>query len=296
MAAAVPRPRVRLNLLPPEIPAAKRAKSLVPLCVVLVVASLAGTGVWCMSWKKAVADHTTALAEIQDKAKQVTDLEGQISTEKGKVQPLRDMVTFFDQFETQASRYADVVEAVSHYIPASCSFDSITVTSDSVSFQTVAEDTEQFVKLLTNVNRAAMPQKGGGTEPLWSDDAVSRGPLKPLFSGNITYSASLGGLTVAERAPFNATNPLAALSVSPGSMLPSRMPTGGSALYQNGILWEGPIPVSINATLAEPISVWMPTAAQAAADAGAAAAAPAAGAAPSAAPSAGGTGAASSGG
>jgi len=283
VAAAVPRARVRLNLLPPEIPAAKRARSLVPLCIILIVLSLAGTGVWCLQWQGASKKYQARLDEIKKDADKVDQLVGEIATEKGKVEPLRNIRDFLDQFETAGSKYADVVEALSHYIPASCSINTITINSNSVSFSTVAEDTEHLVKLLTNINRAAMPQEGGGTEPLWSDDAVSRGPLKPLFSGNITFSASLGGLTVADRVPFDATNPLAALSVSPGSMLTSTMPANGSALYQNGILWESPIPVSINATLAEPITVPTIAASAAAGGAGAAASPGAAGTTPGAA-------------
>jgi hypothetical protein len=47
------------------------------------------------------------------------------------------------------------------------------------------------------------------------------------------------------------------------------MPGAGEVVYENGLLWQGPIPVTITGTLANPISFEIPGAA-AAADAAAA--------------------------
>jgi hypothetical protein len=280
VASASARTRLRLNLLPPEIPAARRAKRLFPLCLVLILASGIGTLGWWAMWGKAVKDHTDKLADVKTKADAVTTLEGQITTEKGKQEPLKAIIKFLDGFETQASKYPDVVEALAHYVPDTCTLDRIEISGTTVTFSTVVEDTEALVRLCINLNRAAMPQKGGGTEPLWSDDAVSRGKVKPLFSGPIQVSGvTMNGMRLASNVYPEGDVASQLLSFGPR---PSAAPTvaTGDSVYQNGMIWQAPIPVTITATLAEPVGFELPqVAAPPAADAsaGTAAAAPAAG-------------------
>jgi len=258
--------RIRINLLPPEIPAARRAKKLIPVAIILILLSVLGTGGWVFMWMRGVTIHEDALADATQKADAVHALESRTSEEQAKVAPLQDMIAFLDQFETHSSKYADVVEAVARYLPASCTIESINVNDDSVQFSTVVGDTEELIKLLINMNRCAMPAEGGGSEPLWSDDAVSRGPLTALFSGPIEMSANFGGLTVNETL-LPSTDPAQAISGALSSTAP--MPGAGEVVYENGLLWQGPIPVTITGTLANPISFEIPGAA-AAADAAAA--------------------------
>lgn len=258
--------RIRINLLPPEIPAARRAKKLIPVAIILILLSVLGTGGWVFMWMRGVTIHEDALADATQKADAVHALESRTSEEQAKVAPLQDMIAFLDQFETHSSKYADVVEAVARYLPASCTIESINVNDDSVQFSTVVGDTEELIKLLINMNRCAMPAEGGGSEPLWSDDAVSRGPLTALFSGPIEMSANFGGLTVNETL-LPSTDPAQAISGALSSTAP--MPGAGEVVYENGLLWQGPIPVTITGTLANPISFKIPGAA-AAADAAAA--------------------------
>lgn len=258
--------RIRINLLPPEIPAARRAKKLIPVAIILILLSVLGTGGWVFMWMRGVTIHEDALADATQKADAVHALESRTSEEQAKVAPLQDMIAFLDQFETHSSKYADVVEAVARYLPASCTIESINVNDDSVQFSTVVGDTEELIKLLINMNRCAMPAEGGGSEPLWSDDAVSRGPLTALFSGPIEMSANFGGLTVSETL-LPSTDPAQAISGALSSTAP--MPGAGEVVYENGLLWQGPIPVTITGTLANPISFEIPGAA-AAADAAAA--------------------------
>jgi Tfp pilus assembly protein PilN len=258
--------RIRINLLPPEIPAARRAKKLIPVAIILILLSVLGTGGWVFMWMRGVTIHEDALADATQKADAVHALESRTSEEQAKVAPLQDMIAFLDQFETHSSKYADVVEAVARYLPASCTIESINVNDDSVQFSTVVGDTEELIKLLINMNRCAMPAEGGGSEPLWSDDAVSRGHLTALFSGPIEMSANFGGLTVNETL-LPSTDPAQAISGALSSTAP--MPGAGEVVYENGLLWQGPIPVTITGTLANPISFEIPGAA-AAADAAAA--------------------------
>jgi Tfp pilus assembly protein PilN len=258
--------RIRINLLPPEIPAARRAKKLIPVAIILILLSVLGTGGWVFMWMRGVTIHEDVLADATQKADAVHALESRTSEEQAKVAPLQDMIAFLDQFETHSSKYADVVEAVARYLPASCTIESINVNDDSVQFSTVVGDTEELIKLLINMNRCAMPAEGGGSEPLWSDDAVSRGPLTALFSGPIEMSANFGGLTVNETL-LPSTDPAQAISGALSSTAP--MPGAGEVVYENGLLWQGPIPVTITGTLANPISFEIPGAA-AAADAAAA--------------------------
>jgi Tfp pilus assembly protein PilN len=258
--------RIRINLLPPEIPAARRAKKLIPVAIILILLSVLGTGGWVFMWMRGVTIHEDALADATQKADAVHALESRTSEEQAKVAPLQDMIAFLDQFETHSSKYADVVEAVARYLPASCTIESINVNDDSVQFSTVVGDTEELIKLLINMNRCAMPAEGGGSEPLWSDDAISRGPLTALFSGPIEMSANFGGLTVNETL-LPSTDPAQAISGALSSTAP--MPGAGEVVYENGLLWQGPIPVTITGTLANPISFEIPGAA-AAADAAAA--------------------------
>ncbi|MBP7560887.1 MAG: hypothetical protein KBA64_10420 [Armatimonadetes bacterium] len=266
MATAPQVQRIRINLLPPEIPAARRAKKLIPVAIILILLSVLGTGGWVFMWMRGVTIHEDALADATQKADAVHALESRTSEEQAKVAPLQDMIAFLDQFETHSSKYADVVEAVARYLPASCTIESINVNDDSVQFSTVVGDTEELIKLLINMNRCAMPAEGGGSEPLWSDDAVSRGPLTALFSGPIEMSANFGGLTVNETL-LPSTDPAQAISGALSSTAP--MPGAGEVVYENGLLWQGPIPVTITGTLANPISFEIPGAA-AAADAAAA--------------------------
>ncbi len=266
MATAPQVQRIRINLLPPEIPAARRAKKLIPVAIILILLSVLGTGGWVFMWMRGVTIHEDALADATQKADAVHALESRTSEEQAKVAPLQDMIAFLDQFETHSSKYADVVEAVARYLPASCTIESINVNDDSVQFSTVVGDTEELIKLLINMNRCAMPAEGGGSEPLWSDDAVSRGHLTALFSGPIEMSANFGGLTVNETL-LPSTDPAQAISGALSSTAP--MPGAGEVVYENGLLWQGPIPVTITGTLANPISFEIPGAA-AAADAAAA--------------------------
>ncbi|NLN89713.1 MAG: hypothetical protein GX134_06065 [candidate division WS1 bacterium] len=266
MATAPQVQRIRINLLPPEIPAARRAKKLIPVAIILILLSVLGTGGWVFMWMRGVTIHEDALADATQKADAVHALESRTSEEQAKVAPLQDMIAFLDQFETHSSKYADVVEAVARYLPASCTIESINVNDDSVQFSTVVGDTEELIKLLINMNRCAMPAEGGGSEPLWSDDAISRGPLTALFSGPIEMSANFGGLTVNETL-LPSTDPAQAISGALSSTAP--MPGAGEVVYENGLLWQGPIPVTITGTLANPISFEIPGAA-AAADAAAA--------------------------
>lgn len=271
MASASARARLRLNLLPPEIPAARRAKRLFPLCLVLILASGLGTLAWWWMWGKAVNDHNEKLNAVKSKADEVTALEGKITEEKGKQEPLKAIIAFLDGFETQASRYSDVVEALSHYVPDTCTLDQISIDAagSTVTFSTVVEDTEALVRLCINLNRAAMPQKGGGTEPLWSDDPLSRGKVKPLFAGPIQVSGvSMNGMRFANSVYPEGDVASQLLSFGPS---PSAAPTvaAGDSVYQNGMIWQAPIPVTITATLAEPVGFQLPQVAAPAADASA---------------------------
>lgn len=276
MASAAHRPRIRLNLLPPEIPAAQRARRLLPLCVIMIVLCAVASLYWMATWKKAVDQRATALAEAEAAARVVTDLQTQTQTEKSAQEPLRAVIRFLDGFETYPSRYADVVEAIARYVPDTCTLDRIQVTSNSVTFSTVVEDTESLVKLIINLNRCAMPARGGGTEPLWSDDPVSRGALKRLFSGPIQVSGvTLNGMRYAGDVFPEGDVAAQLLSFGPA---PSAAPTlnPGDSVYQNGMVWQAPIPVTITATLAEPITLDVPQAPAAAGADAAAAGAPAA--------------------
>ena len=219
MATAPQVQRIRINLLPPEIPAARRAKKLIPVAIILILLSVLGTGGWVFMWMRGVTIHEDALADATQKADAVHALESRTSEEQAKVAPLQDMIAFLDQFETHSSKYADVVEAVARYLPASCTIESINVNDDSVQFSTVVGDTEELIKLLINMNRCAMPAEGGGSEPLWSDDAISRGPLTALFSGPIEMSANFGGLTVNETL-LPSTDPAQAISGALSSTAP----------------------------------------------------------------------------
>lgn len=259
MATAPQAQKMRINLLPPEIPAARRAKRLIPVAIILVLLSVVGTGGWVLLWMRGVSAHEEALADAKAKADEVHAIESRTAEEQAKVAPLQDMINYLDQFETHASQYADVIEAVARYLPASCTIESITVNDDSVEFSTVVADTEELIKLLINMNRCALPAEGGGSEPLWSDDAVSRGPLTPLLSGPIQMSASFGGFTVNETL-LPSTDPLQAISGELSGT--SLMPGAGEVVYQNGMLWQGAIPVTIRGQLAKPISFYIPSAAQ----------------------------------
>jgi hypothetical protein len=99
-----------------------------------------------------------------------------------------------------------------------------------------------------------MPAEGGGAEPLWSDDPVSRGQLTHLFSGPIQMDATFGGLTVNETI-LPDTDPQLAVS---GALSTAPMPGAGQVVYQNGLLWQGPIPVTISGQLANPITFEFP--------------------------------------
>ncbi|MBD3173902.1 MAG: hypothetical protein GF320_01875 [Armatimonadia bacterium] len=254
MATAPQAQRVRVNLLPPEIPAARRAKKLIPVAIILILLSVGATGAWVFLWAGAVEKHEEQLTDAQSKADAVRALDSQRQEEEAKMEPLQEMIDFLDQFETHSAQYADVVEAVARYLPASCTIESINVSDSSVQFSTVVADTEELVKLLINMNRCAMPAEGGGVEPLWSDDPVSRGQLTSLFSGPIQMDATFGGLTVNETI-LPDTDPQLAIS---GALSTSPMPGAGQVVYQNGLLWQGPIPVTISGQLASPITFEFP--------------------------------------
>jgi len=103
-----------------------------------------------------------------------------------------------------------------------------------------------------------MPARGGGTEPLWSDDPVSRGPLKRLFAGPIQVSGvALNGMRYTGDVYPEGDVAAQLLSFGPA---PSAAPTlsPGDSVYQNGMVWQAPIPVTITATLAEPIALDIP--------------------------------------
>ncbi len=261
MASASAHAKLRLNLLPPEIPAARRAKRLFPLCIILILASVGGSLFWMLAWSNAAKTRQDELSKAQAAAQKVTELEQEITAEQAKRAPLQAIVQFLDDFETHSAKYADVVEALAHYVPDTCTLDRISITGSSVSFSTVVEDTESLIRLVINLNRAGMPAEGGGTEPLWSDDAVSRGKLKPLFAGPISVS----GVNVSGGTFETDVYPEGDLRAQLMSFGPT--PTGvpsvspGGSVYRHGVVWQAPIPVTITATLAEPVGLELPAAA-----------------------------------
>ncbi len=208
MAGAPPRARVRLNLLPPEIPAARRAKRLLPLCIIPILGAVILSLLWMAMWKKAVKDHTDAKDALSAIAAEVDKLDQDIAAEQQKQEPLRAILAFLDGVEVHTSPSADVIEAVARYIPDTCTIDGITVTESTVSFNTVVEDTEALILLIANLNRCAMPMEGGGTEPLWTADTVSAGDLKPRFrSPGPVVGNGLQGLRLEEPCPSPRSRP-----------------------------------------------------------------------------------------
>lgn len=254
MATERPRQRIRLNLLPPEIPAARRAKRLLPFAGVLIIVSVLGSLLWLLVISRAVAAHEQMRDEVKAEADKISAIEAEISGIKSREAPLQETKRFVTQFDTHSARYADVAEAISHYIPDRCTIDALAISGGggtwTVSFTTVVEDREALTRFMANFVRCAIPEKGlaeqsgSGTEPLWNDDSGSRGALKPLFApGSVTYDIQAG--------------PAFSTAVRPEDNL-----TG----LPEDLTWVEPIIVTVRGTLAEPLDLTYPAAPQAAAD------------------------------
>ena len=183
---------LKIDLLPAGVREARRAKKWLFLPVVTVLAAVI---VVFLLIGRAASERNAAQAEFDKwdaERTRVQQIENEMNAILAEIQPYVTLAQFCKQFEQKNPVWADVVEAVARYVMADVQISSINVTNSTVAISGQVPDLETLTRFVMNFQRCRMPAEGGGTEPLWSDDAVSRGVLVPVFA-RVDVNADVGG-------------------------------------------------------------------------------------------------------
>lgn len=257
---------LRIDLLPPGIRQARRARKLIPFAAGAVVLTAVAVFLYAGTLapqKKAAEDRAAkAQAKVQEQQQEINKIKDEAQQALAEVDPALRVARFCRQFETFNSQWPDIIEAVARYTWNEATLSSISVSSNSVTVSTTVRDTEALARFLFNFERCRMPAEGGGTEPLWSSDSVSVKDLKPTFSGPIQVSTSLGGASIegtggGRGAGAGMPGPAGAPGMpgAPPGLGAAAGGGGGAVQYRGGLLYIPQISVTVTATLAKPISL-----------------------------------------
>lgn len=196
---------LKINLLPPYIWEKRKVRQAAFLFGVLFLAVLAGMVAWYVTLQNRERDLGIQVAEMEQRANEVRQLEAQLQAEKSKIPAIQAKVAFIEGVMEYNTLYPKLYEELAKYTYNRIVYTSVEPSSNQLKIAAHARSVGDCGRYLLNMYRAShiFTQVGIDSVPGW-DGAGPRGfnfsvtcNLKTPISAP-SYSPAGGGAAQAQ--------------------------------------------------------------------------------------------------